>query len=82
MSTMTIRDMDDDLSSRLRALAARHGRSVEDEAKDILRTALSSESVAGGSLYEAIRARVSPLGGVELELPPREGIRQPPDFAG
>lgn len=32
------------------------------------------------NLAEAIRARFAPLGGVELELPPREPMRDPPDF--
>lgn len=32
------------------------------------------------TLAEAIRARFAPLGGVELELPPREPMRDPPDF--
>lgn len=32
------------------------------------------------NLATAIRARFAPLGGVELELPPREPMRDPPDF--
>ena len=32
------------------------------------------------NLAEAIRARFAPLGGIELELPPREPMREPPDF--
>jgi hypothetical protein len=32
------------------------------------------------NLYERIRARVELLGGVDLELPPREPGRDPPDF--
>lgn len=31
-------------------------------------------------LYERIRARFVPLGGVELELPPRSPAREPPSF--
>jgi plasmid stability protein len=80
MATMTIRNIDDQLKVRLRMQAARHGRSMEDEARDILRTALSTEPEGGASLYEAIRALVEPLGGVELELPPRGPLREPPDF--
>ena len=80
MATMTIRNIDEDLKARLRVQAARHGRSMEDEARDILRTALSAEPESGGSLVEAIRMRFAQLGGVELELPPREPMRDPPDF--
>ncbi len=31
-------------------------------------------------LVDDIRARVEPLGGIELELPPRDPPRDPPDF--
>lgn len=78
MATMTIRNIDDQLKARLRVQAAQHGRSMEDEARDILRAALSSVQVRGTSLVDAIRARVAPLGGVELELPTREPMRAPP----
>ena len=82
MATMTIRNIDDALKARLRVQAARHGRSMEDEARDILRVALSRQPETGASLYEAIRAIVEPLGGVELEIPPRGPGREPPDFSG
>jgi len=50
---------------------------MEDEARDILRTALSTEPAQTASLAEAIRKRIEPLGGVELQLPEREAIRDP-----
>lgn len=80
MATMTIRNIDDQLKARLRVQAAIHGRSMEDEARDILRAALSVEPVRGRSLVEAIRARIEPLGGVDLDLPVREPIRDPLDL--
>ncbi len=79
-TTMTIRNIDEQLKKRLRMQAAMHGRSMEDEARDILRSALSTTPERGLSLIEAIRSRISPLGGVELELAPREAIRKPPEF--
>lgn len=54
---------------------------MEDEARDIIRTALAREPVPAGNLADAIRARVRPLGGVEVSIPPRETMRDPPDFA-
>lgn len=42
MASMTIRQTDDALKQRLRVRAAMHGRSMEDEARDILRVALAS----------------------------------------
>lgn len=77
MASMTIRNIDDQLKARLRVQAAQHGRSMEDEARDILRTALSTESARGLTLVEAIRARIEPLGGIELALAPRELVRDP-----
>ena len=43
MAVMTIRNIDDAIKNRLRLRAAMHGRSMEDEARDILRSALSTE---------------------------------------
>ncbi|WP_407279138.1 plasmid stabilization protein [Aromatoleum evansii] len=80
MATMTIRNIDDQLKARLRVQAAVHGRSMEDEARDILRAALSVEPARGSSLVAAIRARIEPLEGVELELPAREPMREPPEL--
>lgn len=82
MTTMTIRNIDEQLKTRLRMNAAMHGRSMEEEARDILRSALSVEPASDQSLVESIRARLEPLGGVELDIPHREAIRTPEDFAG
>jgi plasmid stability protein len=81
MASMTIRNIDEQLKSRLRVQAAHHGRSMEDEARDILRAALSTEAEAGRqSLIESIRSRISPLGGVDLDLPARETIQDRVDW--
>lgn len=80
MATMTIRNLDDGLKMQLRVRAARHGKSMEEEARSILRSALRTEPLSGQSLVDSIRAMVEPYGGIELELPPRELQRDPPDF--
>lgn len=80
MTTMTIRNLDEGLKAQLRVRAAQRGRSMEEEARDILRAALSREPASGSSLVEAIRTRVAPLGGIELDLPAREAIRTPPEL--
>ena len=84
MAAMTIRNLDDDVKARLRVRAAQHGRSMEEEARSILRAALNTpqEANTGAALVKAIRARVERFGGVELELPKREPMREPPDFSG
>ncbi|MBI1181614.1 MAG: plasmid stabilization protein [Alphaproteobacteria bacterium] len=81
MATMTIRNLDDALKARLRVRAAMHGRSMEEEARDILRTALATEQAAPRNLYDAIRRRLAPLGGVDLPFISREPGREPPDFS-
>lgn len=80
MASMTIRNIDDQLKARLRVQAAMNARSMEDEVREILRAALSAEPPKGQSLVDAIRARIEPLGGFELELPAREAMREPPEF--
>jgi len=77
---MTIRDIDEKLKARLRIQAARHGRSMEEEARAILRIALSVEVSRTGGLVQAIRRRIEPVGGVELEIAPREPMREPIDL--
>ena len=74
---MTIRNLDDDLKSKLRIQAAQHGRSMEEEARDILRCALSKQKQSHGSLAQSLRDRVRSFGGIELAPPEREAIRVP-----
>jgi plasmid stability protein len=79
MASITIRNLDDDLKRRLRIRAAEHGRSMEEEARDILRQVVA-ETPPPRDLAAAIRHRVAPFGGVEIVVPPREPIRDPPRF--
>lgn len=81
MASMTIRNIDEQLKSRLRVQAAQHGRSMEDEARDILRAALSTEGEGSGqSLIDSIRRRITPFGGIDLALPGRDAISNRVDF--
>ena len=80
MTSITIRNLDDALKQRLRVRAATHGRSMEEEARNILRTSLNQEAAQPTNLAAAIRALFSPLGGVDLPEVPREPMREPPDF--
>jgi plasmid stability protein len=79
MAMLTIRNLDPTIKERLRVRAAEHGRSMEAEVRGILQTVLSSPPPSPErNLYERIRARFAPIGGVDLELPPREPARDPP----
>ena len=79
MASITIRNLDDNLKRRLRIRAAEHGRSMEEEAREIIRQGVGS---SGGpeNLGELIQRRFAALGGVDLPLPPREPMPEPPRF--
>jgi plasmid stability protein len=84
VGSLTIRNLDDSLKAALRMRAARHGRSMEEEARVILRAALATEGETvppAENFAEYARALFAPLGGLDLELPPREPARDPPDFS-
>jgi phosphopantothenoylcysteine decarboxylase / phosphopantothenate---cysteine ligase len=73
MASITIRQLDDDLKQRLRLRAVRNGRSMEDEARTILRQVAALES-------EAARQGAAPAGGAaeraQLDRIPAPGTRR------
>lgn len=81
MAMLTIRNLDDEVKGRLRMQAAKHGRSMEEEARQILRQALSGTTSEKG-LASRIHQRVmETTGGLELGLPARSQPRPAPDFS-
>ena len=78
MASITIRNLDAHTKARLRVRAAHRQRSMEEEARNILRTALEENDAAPRDLAAAIGARFRPLGGVDLALPARAPMREPP----
>ena len=80
-ASLNIRQLDPALKEQLRIRAAQNGRSMEAEARTILKEALAKGKPAlGESLAESIHRRFAPFSGVELDLPPREAGREPPRF--
>jgi len=79
MASITIRNLEDNLKRRLRVRAAERGHSMEEEARDILRQVVG-DGAPPRNLAAAIRARVESLGGIDLDLPVREPMREPPRF--
>ena len=79
MASLTIRNLNDEVKSGLRIQAALHGHSMEEEARLVLRDAVIRRINTMG-LASAIRRRLEPVGGVELELPKRTPIDEPPSF--
>lgn len=73
MSAITIRNVDPELKRQLRIRAASSGRSMEEEARNILRAALASQTPEDqADLYQRIRRHIDPVGGVDLPQPDRE----------
>ena len=78
MASITIRNLDAGLMKRrLRVRAVENVRSMEEEARDILRRTVG-EALPPKDLGRTIHARFAALGGVELELPERGPMRSPP----
>jgi plasmid stability protein len=69
MATLTIRRLDEAVKARLRIRAAQNGRSMEEEAREILTAGLAQAPAAQSNLFEAIRKVVEPLGGIETPQP-------------
>jgi antitoxin FitA len=79
---ITIRNVDAELKRLLRIRAAASGNSMEEEARNILRAELSGEDEQPADLYAQIRRHIDPFGGIDLPLPSRDPMREPPAFTG
>jgi antitoxin FitA len=75
MASITIRKLDDDIKQRLRVRASHHGRSMEDEARVILRDVLVDPAL---SAHPADLARQLFSGSKGIDLPDRPGFAQRP----
>lgn len=60
MASLTIRNLDDNVKAALRLRAAQHGRSMEEEARQVLRQSLEPVAL-GGCLAERIGRRFAGL---------------------
>ena len=71
MTTLTIRNLDEHTKEQLRIQASRHGRSMEEEARTILRSALEAPQpvACGKGLGRRIHAHFARLCGLEVERP-------------
>jgi plasmid stability protein len=78
MASITIRNLEDGLKARLRISAAEHARSMEEEARCILREALDRQPLK--TLTDLALEIFGPLHGVDLEGPPPVNPRDPPGF--
>lgn len=79
MANLTIRNLDEELKTRLRVEAALHGNSMEEEVRSILRKALLGTPAPKG-LGTRIAQRFRDAGGIELDLPQRDAQPRAADF--
>jgi antitoxin FitA len=80
MASITIRRLEDATKERLRVRASQHGRSMEEEAREIIKVAVTGKGSSGRNLAESIRRRFAAFGGVKLAELPRDPMRRPPNF--
>jgi antitoxin FitA len=81
MAALTIRNLDESVKRRLQVRAARHGRSMEAEVREILAESVREPADEAG-LFTALLDRFGDLGGVDLELPDRHEPARAADFSG
>ncbi len=72
MAQLVVRNIEDAVKARLRRRARRNGRSMEEEAREILRGALREADTRGGGLGTEIAALFSKAGLVS-EIPELRG---------
>ncbi|OUL37219.1 plasmid stability protein [Nostoc sp. T09] len=80
MNNITISNLDDDMKFRLQKRAEKHGRSLEEEAKEILRIVLTENQDETLNIATIIEQRFADWGGLELPEIPREPIRTVSNF--
>jgi len=77
MAQLVVRNLEEDVKTRLRRRASRHGHSMEEEARDILRSAVSAEEGAAAPLGSRVRARFARIGMTE-DIPEIRGQKARP----
>ncbi len=77
LASIVIRNLDDEIKKRLKLAAARHGCSMEEEARQILKSALLRNDAEYG-LGTRINKLFKEIGGVELPEIPRSMPRPSP----
>ena len=80
MAQLVVRNLENSVKERLQRRAAKHGRSMEEEVRDILRNAAKDESESSEGLGTAIAKRFKGIGLTE-DIPELRGFTiEPPSF--
>jgi plasmid stability protein len=77
MAQFVVRNIEVEVKARLQRLAARHGRSMEEEVRDILRDAVKVEDVSAGGLGTEISSLFAKVG-LEADIPELRGYKVDP----
>lgn len=77
MAQLVVRNIEETVKARLRRRAARRGRSMEEEVRDILRDAVKEEENSAGGLGTAISSRFRKLG-LKFDIPELRGHKIKP----
>lgn len=72
MAQLIVRNIEEDVKTRLRQRASRHGRSVEEEVRDILRDATKSEGKRKGGIGSAMSRLFQDIG-LQQDIPELKG---------
>ena len=80
MSSLTVRNLDESVKNSLRVRAARHGRSMEEEVRQILQNIVAPEQAGQVSFAERVNSRFAGLHVDSLPIPARQLARMPPDI--
>jgi len=84
MTSLLISNVDSALHARLKEHAAAHRRSLEEDARELLRLGVAQQAIVPQEhLVDVARRLFGPKHGVELDIPPRGAApgRAPPDFS-
>jgi antitoxin FitA len=80
MASLVIRQIPESVKTKLKERAARHGRSMEEEVRSILKAAAAEQEEEGPNFLQALHEAFAPFGGFEFERI-QEPVREPPDFS-
>jgi plasmid stability protein len=77
MAQFVVRNIESEVKVRLRRRAARHGRSMEEEVRDILRDAVKEEDARSGGLGTEISSLFAKVG-LDADIPELRGHKIKP----
>ncbi len=81
MAAISVRDLDDGVTAKLKVRAARHGRSMEAEVRSILTSAVLDAEDQGPNLAQAMRQRFTTVDGSEVQIPARQDMPRAADLS-